>query len=433
MYLLYDLILLVVAAVLIPFYLIRSLRYGKSRRGIRERLGFFAPGRLKLLGEKQVVWIHAVSVGETRAAIPLLNGLRKQYPGALLLLSNVTETGHTVAEKIPELDLCFFFPFDLSWAVRRVLKQIRPDLIVIVETEIWPNFVRAARQQQIPVVLVNGRLSDRSFPRYRLVRALLRPILGSFAAFCMQSETDAERVKILGADEELVINSGNIKFDLQVRDVSDGELAELRNRYRLSPKLPVIAAGSTHAGEEELVIRTFQRLLVEGCDALLVLVPRHPERCRQVAELLGRMGISCRLRSQCSEADPVLLSGEVLLVDTLGEMLNIYAFSDVVFVGGSFVPIGGHNLLEASLVGKPVLFGPHMQNFREISRLLLEVGAGLQVSDELELGRALQQLLADQSLRSEMGQAGRTLIEQNVGATDRTLEVLARHLPLSHD
>ncbi len=430
MYLLYDLILLVVAAMLIPFYLVRSLRYGKSRRGIRERFGFFAPGRLDLLRGKQVIWIHAVSVGETRAALPLLKGLRKQYPDALLLLSNVTETGHAVAEEIPELDLCFFFPFDLSWAVRRVLKQIRPDLIVIVETEIWPNFVRAARQQQIPLSLVNGRLSDRSFPRYRMVRALLRPILGSFSAFCMQSETDVERVKILGAAEEMVTNSGNLKFDLQVRNVSDEDVSELKYRYRLSPKLPVIAAGSTHAGEEEMVARTFQRLLTEGCDVLLVLVPRHPERCRHVAEMLGRMGISCRLRSQSSETDPVLLSGEVLLVDTLGEMLNIYALSDVVFVGGSLVPVGGHNLLEASLVGKPVLFGPHMQNFREISRLLLEVGAGSQISDELELGLSLQRLLADRALCSKMGQAGRALIEQNVGATDRTLEVLGRHLPV---
>lgn len=426
MYLLYDLILLASSLVLVPYYFLRGLKYGKMRRGVRERLGFYLPGRLAPLDGKQVIWIHAVSVGETRAAVPLLKSLRQAYPEAALVLSNITETGHAIATGIKDVDLCLFFPFDLSWVVRRVLRQVRPALVIIVETEIWPNFVRIAHASNIPVVLVNGRISDRSFPRYMRVRTLLRPILENFDAFCMQSQGDAERIRRMGAHPDRVAVTGNLKFDLQVPSPGSEAIGVLRRSFRLPPELPVWVAGSTHAGEEEAVVDAFRQLCENGREIVLVLVPRHPERCRMVAQMLAGRGISVQLRSRIEERLEPLRPGEVLLVDSLGEMLKFYAVADLVFVGGSLVPVGGHNVLEASAMEKPVLFGPHMQNFKEIAGLLLASGGGLQVDGPLELTSTVERLLASPDSRRAMGEAGNVLFRQNAGATRHTLEVIRR-------
>jgi len=427
-YLLYDLLLIVAATVLVPYYLIRGLRYGKSRRGIRERLGRYSPEQLAAVAGKQVIWVHAVSVGETRAAMPLLKGLRRQSPESVILLTNVTETGHAIALESADVDLCMFFPFDFSWTVRQVLQSIKPKLVVIVETEIWPNFTRQAALQDIPMVLVNGRISDRSFPRYRFFRPLLRPLLRSFSAFCMQSQQDAERIVQLGASPAQVENTGNLKFDHSLRDLSDEEVRTLKDRYRLPEELSIMTAGSTHAGEEGKILATYQQLLARGNRMVLVLIPRHPERCREVAALLTEQNLEFRLRSALAADQPLFASGQVLLVDTLGEVINLYATSDLIFVGGSLVPVGGHNPLEASLLGKAVLFGPHVHNFREISAKLVRAGAGISVLTENDLEKTCQLLLDDPVRRRAMGQAGRSLIIESAGATSRTLERIARCL-----
>ena len=424
MYLLYDLILLASALVLVPYYLVRGLRYGKSRRGIRERLGRFGPERLAPLAGKQVFWIHAVSVGETRAAIPLVKALKADYPDCAILLSNVTETGHAIAEEVREADLCIFFPFDLSWVVKRALRQIRPALIVIVETEIWPNFVRAAHQSRIPLVLVNGRLSDRSYPRYRRVRFLMEPLLEKFSAFCMQSELDGERVRQLGGRAGKVVVTHNLKFDMQAPAVGSDQVDVLRRTYHLPGDCQVWVAGSTHAGEEEQILEAFLALRAVGRRLILILVPRHPERCRAVGETIQGKNLPFELRSTLSDLDRSLAPGEVLLGDSVGEMLQFYAVADLVFVGGSLVPVGGHNVLEAALLSRPVLFGPHMHNFKEISRMLLEVSGGRQVADGAALGKAVGELLDAPELCAEMGASGHRLLELNAGATARTLRVI---------
>jgi 3-deoxy-D-manno-octulosonic-acid transferase len=401
-YLLYDLVLLASAVFLVPWYLVRGWRYGKTRRGIRERLGFYLPGSLDRLAGRKVIWVHAVSVGETRAAVPLLKGLKRDHPDHLVVLSNVTETGHAIAGTIREVDLCLFFPFDVSWAVRRALLQVRPAVVVIVETEIWPNFVRVASRCGIPLVLVNGRISDRSFPRYRRVRLLLRPILRQFAALCMQTAQDAERIRLLGAPEE---------------------------KIAVLPEDAVVwVAGSTHAGEEEAVAEVYRRLLNEGRSLLLVLVPRHPERCRPVADMLGSHGFPVVLRSTVERRHERLRPGEVLLVDTLGEMLMLYAAGDLVFLGGSLVSVGGHNVLEAALLKKPVIFGPFMHNFKEIANLLLSAGGGVQVEDLEGLQAAVVRLLDDPVLCRRMGEGGYSLLATNAGATRQTLAVIDRLL-----
>ena len=426
MYLLYDLVLLASAAVLIPYYLFRGWRQGKVRRGIRERLGFYTAGQLAQVAGRKVLWVHAVSVGETRAAVPLLKRLKSLYPEHLLVLSNVTETGHQIAQDLREVDLCLFFPFDLSWVVQRVLRQVRPDAVIIVETEIWPNFIHGAGRAGIPVILVNGRISDRSFPRYRLARKLIAPILDQIDAFCMQTELDGERIVAMGARSERVSVTGNLKFDMQVHPVDCAERERLRGAFRLPEGAVIWVAGSTHAGEEEIVTGVYRDLVASGESLFLILVPRHPERCRPVREMLAGQGLGIGLRSALEERPAPFAPGEILLVDTLGEMLTFYALADLVFVGGSLVPVGGHNVLEASIMEKPVVFGSYMHNFKEISSLLLSERAGLMVNDRLELLGAVRQLLGDAARRTAMGRAGAGLLERNAGATDKTIAVIDR-------
>lgn len=427
-YRLYDLLLCLSALFLVPYYLLRGLRYGKMRRGIRERIGIYTETFRSAVKNRQVIWVHAVSVGETRAAIPLLKALRLQYPEALLLVSNVTETGRAIADGVKEADLCVFFPFDLSWVVRRILALVRPSVIILVETEIWPNFVMEARRQKIPVVLVNGRISDRSFPRYRMAGKVLAPILGSLSAFCMQTERDARRIRHLGAVAGRVQVTGNLKFDMQPPQMDSADLSSLRQAFCLHPEARIWVAGSTHEGEESLLVEVYQRLLAACPELLLVLVPRHPERCRQVLDEMLKKEISAVLRSSLADRQEPVLPGQVLIVDTLGEMLKLYSLADLVFVGGSLVPVGGHNVLEASLMKKPVMFGSYMQNFKEIARLLRQAHGGLQVKDAEDLYLQMRLLLENPQEAERIGCNGSRLLQENRGATERTLAVIARQV-----
>ena len=427
-YLLYDLILYLSALFLVPYYLYRGLRYGKTRRGIRERLGAYAQDFCQLLQGRQVIWVHAVSVGETRAAIPLIKALRQRYPDALLILSNVTETGREIATGVAEIDHYIFFPFDLRWIVRKVLHIIRPAIVILVETEIWPNFVLEARRQNIPVVLVNGRISDRSFPRYRMARKVLLPILDSISDFCMQSEQDSRRIRHLGAAAGRVQVTGNLKFDIQPPQIDFSELGTLRNNLKLPDNVRIWVAGSTHDGEEKQLVTVYQKLRQTCPELFLILVPRHPERCRQVQEELAKLEIAAILRSTLATLNRALQPGEVMVVDTLGEMLKFYALADMVFVGGSLVNIGGHNLLEASLLKKPVLYGSHMQNFKEIARLVRATHAGLQVTNTDELYLQMRILLENPDEARLIGENGHHLLEANRGATQRTLQQIDRRI-----
>lgn len=425
-YLLYDIALILATPLLFAYSLYRSWRKGRRREGIAERCGIYNPGIYSSLKEGKTVWVHAVSVGETIAVKPLLKALKKNCPEIRIVLSNVTETGRNIAEKTPEADHCVYFPFDYPFTAKRALSRIRPELVVIVETEIWPNFLRSAKGLGIPVVLVNGRISDRSFSRYMKLRWFFRPILGEFAAFCMQTAEDAQRIIAMGADPERVSVTRNLKYDISVNPPAPERRSALREEYMLPGAVSVITAGSTHAGEEEMILSAYQRLMTTGRDSFLVLVPRHPERSGEVADIIGRFGMKATLRSELGSRAEEFKPGEVLLVDTVGELMGFYAISDLVFVGGSLVPTGGHNILEPASLGIPVLFGPHMNNFKESASLILGYGGALQIGDVKELTASLQLLLDDPDKRRSMGCEGMRLVRENSGATEMQMAVIRK-------
>lgn len=425
LYLVYDILLIIGVPLLVPVYLIRSLRRGRLKKGMGERLGFLSREKIAFLDGRDTIWVHAVSVGETMAARPLLKALKSRYPNHLIVLSTVTETGQGIGEGIRDVDLCIYFPLDLSLFVKRTLKIVHPSLIVVVETEIWPNFLRQAGLMGVPVILANGRISDKSFAGYRRFSGIFRSVLPDFTALCMQTEEDARRIVAIGAPAGRVYVTKNLKYDLDVDIPPDERKAELRARYRIPGHCLVFIAGSTHQGEEEPILSAYQSLIQQGLQLILILAPRHPERSEEVAALLERHGIYHIRRSSLAQAPRGLQPGEALLMDCVGELMDVYSISGLVFVGGSLVPVGGHNLLEPAALGVPVFFGPHMSNFREIASKILESGAGVQITDAGMLTSFLKGLLDDQPGRVSMGANGARLLKENRGATSRHMDVIA--------
>ena len=424
MHLIYSLILWLLAPFIIIYHLYRSWSRGRPP-AFTERFGFIPTGRFTTLAGRRPIWVHAVSVGETIAVRPLLRGLKQRFPDRPLVLSNTTETGRSIGQGIPEVDFSIYFPFDFGFAVRRLLGAIRPSLVVIVETEIWPNFLRAAQRQGVPVLLANGRIADRAFPRYLRMQWFFRPALARYSAFCMQGIEDARRIEVIGAPAGRVHVAGNLKFDIPVTVQSPQRRAALREKFGLDPDVLLFTVASTHEGEEELVLSACRQVPGWGGTFGTIIVPRHPERAPAVGELLRRDGVPFVLRSRLPQSSTPLARNQVLLVDTVGELLELYALSDLVFVGGSLVPTGGHNLLEPAACGVPSLFGPHTSNFREIAALVCDAGAGIRVADGAELAVTVARLLADPAERRRLGENGVRLMSETGGATARHLEIIA--------
>lgn len=420
----YNLILLLALPGLVAYHYYRSTARGRQS-AFRERFGRIPEAELAQVRGRRVIWVHAVSVGETIASFPLLKGLRARYPEHKLVLSNVTETGRSVALKSGLADLCIYFPFDYGFAVKAALRKVQPELIVLMETELWPNFIAAAAAMRIPMLLANGRISDRSFRRYLRFSWFFRPILEQISTLCMQTGEDASRIEAIGAPGAAVRVTGNMKYDVPLVRATAERVAALKAQYCIPPEALVFTAASTHEGEDEPVIAAYQRLIAGGDDAFLILAPRHPERAAAVAELLARCQIPYLMRSRMPDAARPLRAGEALLLDTVGELAGLYAASDLVFVGGSLVPTGGHNPLEPASCGVPVLFGPHMENFREIASLFKRSGAGEQVADAAQLAVAVSALAANPGSRLRMGELGAKLLQECSGATDRHLDLAA--------
>lgn len=416
---LYTAVLAAALAGYAPAAVYRRLARG-TPLNLRARLGWergaSGPGRS--------AWVHAVSVGEALAAAPLLEGLARAHPELPLVVTTVTDTAaRLVRERYAALATHRYFPLDLPGPVGRTVARIDPAYLILMETEIWPNTLRAVAARGAPAMIANGRLSDRSWRRYRLARRFLRSVLADVRVFAMQSEEDARRIIALGADPERVFVTGNLKHDAAPDPPG---LAELwRRLLGLGPDQPVWVAGSTRPGEEELVLEAHATVRAARGDAVLVLAPRHPARVAEVLELVRRRGWPAVRRSELPRARS---SDGVIVLDTLGELAQLYAAADVVFVGGSLVPTGGQNVLEPAQRRKPVLFGPHTANFREATALLTAAGGGIVIRNAAQLGAQVLRLLGDAELRARVGEAARQAVAARVGAAGATLELVARFL-----
>jgi 3-deoxy-D-manno-octulosonic-acid transferase len=393
----------------------RGLRDRSYWQGLAERFGYGPPV------SAPTVWLHAVSLGEMSAAAPLIRGIRARYPQLPLLLTTATPAGRGRARALfGDMVDIRFLPYDTAGSVRRFLARIEPRLAIIMETELWPNLFRQCARRGVPVVLASARLSAKSVSRYRRLGKLFSGVFTANVLVAAQSAEDAERFQSIGSAQSRTHVSGNVKFDLQLDPGILDEGRRLRTDY--GGARPVWIAGSTHAGEEEQVLEAHARLLADRPNALLLLVPRHKDRFVAVAELLARRGVRFARRS--SSAVPAADGSEVLLVDTVGELARLYASADVAFVGGSLVPIGGHNLLEPAALGLPVLTGPFQFNSREIATLLLRRGAALEVSDARELAAAVRRLFDDPGERLRIGAIGRDIVASNRGSVARLLALM---------
>lgn len=418
MYLLYSALLALALLVTLPWWIVQALRHGKYRAGLGERLGR-VPVRLRR--QPGCIWAHAVSVGEVLAVGRLVEELQRRFPGRAVVVSTTTATGQKLARQRFGDENVFYFPLDFAFAARPYLRALQPALIVLAETEFWPAFLRVARASGAKIAVVNARISDRSFPRYRFFRFLLRRVLAKVDLFLAQSDEDARRLRAIGAPAERVQVSGNLKFDIR----AGAELAivdALARHLKRERVACTVVCGSTVEGEEELCLDMFRRLRDAGRGAFLILAPRHPERFDAVAELCRASGLDFWRRSQWTGSEP--LSGGVLLLDTIGELRGLYRLATIAFVGGSLVPRGGHSILEPAQFGVPIVAGAHTENFREITSIFLREKA-LVVTTAEAFFADVQRLAGDPALRQSLGGNALRTMEANAGATERTLDAVA--------
>jgi tetraacyldisaccharide 4'-kinase len=414
----YSLFYSIAFCVAAPFLLLSPRSRNKYLGTFRRRLGFL-PQPLAT-GGRPVLWVHAVSVGEALAARSLVGALRHQYPDHAILVSTTTTTGQEIARRELGADDVFYFPFDWKSAYRRILRGLDVRLCLAMETELWPNFTRVLNERRIPLLLVNGRISDRSFSGYRRHRWFFRPVLRRYHSLCAQSELDARRLQEIGARAGDVVVTGNLKYARGQFAVSPEKIGEVRSRLAVAPDDLLFVAGSTHEGEEKAALEAWRALLPDAPSLRLVLVPRKPERFGEVADLLQHAGISCHRWSEGADSAHL----PVLLLDAVGHLTALYHLARVAFVGGSLIPRGGHNLLEASAAGVPVIFGPHMHNFRTVRDDVLRAGAGIEIQRPDDLVDALRRLLTDAALYEQTARGAREVIGLQQTALPKTMEVV---------
>ncbi|MEP7116663.1 MAG: 3-deoxy-D-manno-octulosonic acid transferase [Acidobacteriota bacterium] len=429
MYALYSALIVLFAVIVSPWLAYQAVRYHKYVGSLAQRLGYL-PVSFNIDGDESI-WIHAVSVGELLTARPLIAALRLRHPALRVFLSTTTMSAQQLARRGGlDVDAVFYFPFDLGFVVRRTLDLVRPRLFLMMETEIWPNLLRECRRRGVKTAVVNGRLSARSFPRYRRVRGFFRHVLADIDRFCVQSEESARRFVEIGAEPDRITVTGSLKFD-SLDPPAGSSQARAKERvlryFRFAPTRPVWVAGSTMKGEEAIVLRVFRRLKATLPAAVLVLAPRHPERFDEVLLLAKEEGFRAERRNDLPiDSEP---RADVVVLDTIGELATVYQVGTVVFVGGSLVPTGGHNILEPGVYGKPVVFGPYMQNFAEIAAAFVANDAGVRVASEGALEEQVVALMTDPVRRARLGAAARALVEANRGAKEKTLAVLDGLLP----
>jgi 3-deoxy-D-manno-octulosonic-acid transferase len=431
-YFLYSLVLAAGLLLSLPYWIFQMLRHGKYRSGLFQRLGRVPPRAKAANGSGNVappvIWIHAVSVGEVLAITGLVEGIRRRFPAYRVVVSTTTDTGHRQARKLFGEGSVFYFPMDFAFAIRPYLRALRPQLVALAETEFWPNFLRLVHESGASLAVVNARISDRSRPKYQRFRWALRKMLAQVDLFLAQTEEDRARLRSLGAPSERVQVTGNLKFDMKLPGPPP-IVENLRRSLVRGGAGPALVCGSTMEGEEPLLLKAFENVLVAHPRAVMLLAPRHPERFDRVARLLAEMGIRFRRRSELAtkEGDNEPLAGGVLLVDSIGELASLYALADIAFVGGSLVPTGGHNILEPALHGVAIVVGHHTENFRDIVGLF-QTRDAVRIVGPAELPLTLMELLANPEERASLGRRAAETMRSQTGATLRTIDALEKLL-----
>ena len=429
MYLFYSLILLFYFVALFPVIAYKRLRYRKPLGVSADRFGYISEAVNP--NQEPSIWIHAVSVGEVLAARALLQDLRQHYPNHRLVISTTTVTGREVAEQLQDLvDSVFYAPLDFSQFVTRALDRVLPEMVLFIDTEIWPNWLRACRRRGVRTVIVNARISDRSYRRYRFVQPFMKSVLANLDFVCAQTQRWGQRFVELGFRSGNVAVTGSLKFDALGPVSTEAGLATgnpMLGIFGFAENRQVLMAASTLKGEEQPVLKAFQRIQEARDDAILIVVPRHPERAQDVFRLAEQMGFTVMLRSALT-VDEFNVS-DVVVVDSIGELPWLFQLATVVFVGGSLVPAGGHNILEPAVFGKPIVFGPYMENFLEIADLFLRRSAAIQVSSATVLQDEVVDLMVDPERRARVGDAARLLVEEEKGARVKTLAAITELLP----
>ncbi len=416
MFIVYD----IVAFFVTLFYLPRYILKNKFHPGFLMRFGFLPK---TAVFKERPVWIHAVSVGEAMAVKNLAEALRREFSGVKFVISTVTPTGNTIARNIArDGDAVLYLPLDFSFIVNKVITRINPRLFIIVETELWPNLISCLSQKKIPVIVVNGRISDASYKGYRSLKFLLASFLNKVTLFCVQSRRDAERFADIGVDNTIIKVAGNMKFDREEPSVLlEKQGQDYRLRLGLSSREKFLVAGSTHPGEEEELLRVYTRLMALFPGLRLLLAPRHPERAAEVEKIIVSFGLCPRRFSRLTDKQPSFNARTIMVLDTIGDLVSVYRAADIVFVGGSLIPRGGHNILEPAVLGKAVLFGPHMFNFRDITDLFLSNDSAISVRDAAGLQESITRLLNDPGQLIQLGRRAQELIEKQRGATAATV------------
>jgi 3-deoxy-D-manno-octulosonic-acid transferase len=432
MRLLYNILYPIAFVLMSPVFLVKMVKRGKYRENFFQRFGRYQPEVRQRLATKagQRCWLQAVSVGEINLALHLIPALQSRLPGLEIVLTTTTSTGYALAKsRLPQGVTLLYFPQDFLPCVKRAYRLIQPDFIVLMESELWPNHIWAASDRHLPIFLVNARMSPRSARRYRRFQWVTRFVFRHLTLVCAQSREDAAHYAALVGSPDRVVFTGNMKFDTSLPQQTGGGIdpSALRDELGLLLNQPVLLGGSTHPGEEAVLFDIFQNLRRECPRLFLVIVPRHVERSPEILEVALEKGLSCLLRSDMkSSLKPKGGQYDCLLVDTTGELKWLYGIATVIFVGKSLVGQGGQNIIEGAASGRPVVFGPHMQNFREIARLFVEANACVQVNDPLGLQRACATLLGDEKQRAEIAKSARAVIDANLGATDRTVDLVTR-------
>jgi 3-deoxy-D-manno-octulosonic-acid transferase len=421
MCILYNIAFLVFLFFYAPIFLLK-----KRRHGIFLRLGLYPKGLIERLSERKNIWVHAVSVGEVIAVSALVKAIRQRHPEFRIVFTTVTETGNAAAKNIlPDSDIILYLPFDISFIIRKVISYIRPCFIVITETEIWPNLIMCLYESNIKIFLANGRISDSSFKRYRIIKPFLAGLLKKISLCCMQTRESSSRILQLGARQSGTVVSGNMKFDSAFLDnISEKDKDSLRHALGIDHAGQLMVAGSTHKGEEAIILRTYKRLKDKFPGVRLVVAPRHIDRAAETAKTAQALGIKTARFSDIGEGSNAISIESVLILDKIGSLKKLYSIAEIVFVGGSMVKKGGQNMIEPAVFGKPIIMGPYTNNFRDIIDMFLKEDAIMVADSEERLFGMCNMLLQDADSRERLGERARSIVARNKGSAQRTLDLI---------